>query len=70
MFQWLKSSCSFGVILEIIAIDVDLIEELNGDPIVAAFAEMHPILWVRLSEIARNLTGDDINNTLKLPRQR
>lgn len=40
MFQWLEGACSLGVVFEIVCVDVDGLEKLDGYSVVPSLAEV------------------------------
>ena len=44
MFERLECSCPFRVVFQVVAINIDVIEELNGDSVISTLAKVHSVL--------------------------
>lgn len=58
VLQWLEGACAGGIVFEVVRVDVDLLEELDGDAVVATLAEVHTVLHMSRHVIRNGLSGN------------
>lgn len=66
VLQWLEGACAGGVVFEVVRVNIDLLEELDGDAVVATLAEVHTILYTSWHVIRNALSGHFKNTHLEV----